>query len=97
MKALPPHIFPSKLQYKILLLVNTCPPGHAQQQKLLVSSACIIGNVRTKTVPRISGKGGRRKCYFGCCCPQGPDAEQVEQRTVSCEDVGLGEPVEEEV
>lgn len=98
MKSLPPHIFPSKLLHKILLLINTCPLGHAQQQKLLVSSACIIGSVRTKTAPRISGKGVRGKCYFCCCCClQGPDAEQVEQGRVICEDVDLGEPVGEEV
>lgn len=38
--------------------------------------------------PRISGKGVKRKCYFCCCCLQGPDVEQVEQSTVMCEDVG---------
>lgn len=48
--------------------------------------------------PRISGKRVRGKCYFCCCCClQGPDAEQVEQGRVICEDVDLGEPVGEEV
>lgn len=76
--------------------LNTFLLGHAQQRKLLVSSACIIGSVRTNTAPRISGRGVRRKCCFCYHCLQGPDAEQVEQSTVLCEDIGLGEPVGEE-
>lgn len=95
MKALPPHIFPVPLSSDKQKL-NTFPLGHAQQRKLLVSLACIIGSVRTNTAPRISGKGVRRKCCFCSCHLQGPDVEQVEQSTVMCEDAGLGEPVGEE-